>query len=222
MERASETVHERREPTYRIIPAAGFHILTPLYDCLSALFGLGRRFQRDIVERLALTGKERLLDVGCGSGRFLAEVKRRFPRIAATGIDADPAILGMAERHLTRLGYHADLQVARAEALPFPDASFEVAVCTLVFHHLPTQAKHSVLREIYRVLRPGGRFFLIDYGARARPRVPWWQRLFEHAEHLEDHVGGRLPTFVSQAGFVDVRRVHRRGLAIEYLVADKR
>src|SRR5262245_46543685 len=221
VQRETGAVEERQEQTYSIIPAAGFHSLTPLYDFLCVLFGLGRGFQREIVDRLALTGNERLLDIGCGSGTLLAEVKRRFPGVAATGIDADPAILRLAERRLTQLGYRADLLVTRAEALPFPDTSFEVAVSTLVFHHLPTQAKHGALREIYRVLRPAGRFLLVDFGARPRPIVPWWQRLFEHAEHLEDHVHGRLHAFVTQAGFVNVRRVHRRWPAIEYLAAEK-
>lgn len=216
----TQVAQERPAPAYPIIPAAGFHCLTPLYDFLCALFGLGRHFRRDIVERLTLRGDERLLDVGCGTGTFLAEVKRRFSGVVAVGIDPDPAVLRIAKRRLARSGYPADLEVARAEALPFPDAAFDVAASTLVFHHLPTQAKHAALQEVYRVLRPGGRFLLVDFGTRPAHKVPWWLR-FEHVEYLDDHVQGRLPAFLAQAGFVNVRCIHRRWPAIEYLAAEK-
>jgi ubiquinone/menaquinone biosynthesis C-methylase UbiE len=204
-----------------IIPAAGFHILTPCYEFACALFGLGRSFQRGVVDRLALTGAERLLDVGCGTGVLLAEVKRRCPNVAAVGVDADPAILLIARERLRHLGFEADLEMARADALPFSDDAFDQVVSTLVFHHLSTPVKRAALREIFRVLRPEGRFLLVDFGARPRQRVPWWQRLFEHVEHLEDHVRGRLSTFLTQAGFVNVRRMGGRWPAIDYVAAQK-
>lgn len=222
MKTETEAVQERREPNYPIIPAAGFHWLTPFYDLLCLPFGLGRRFQRGVAERLALTAGERLLDVGCGTGTLLTEVQRRVPGVVAVGVDPDPTILRIAARRLARRGCRADLQVARAEALPFPDASFDAAVSTLVLHHLPTPAKRAALREIHRVLRPGGRFLLVDFGERPGRKVPWWQRPFEHVEHLEDHVQGRLPAFLAQAGFVNVRCIHRRWPAVEYLAAEKR
>lgn len=221
MKTETEAAQERRESAYPIVPAAGFHWLTPFYDLLCLPFGLGRRFQRGVADRLALTGGERLLDVGCGTGTLLAEVKRRLPEVVVSGIDPDPAILRIAGQRLARRGCRAELQVARAEALPFPDAAFDVVVSTLVLHHLPTQAKHDALREIHRTLRPGGRFLLVDFGARPGRKVPWWQRLFEHVEHLEDHVQGRLPAFIGQAGLVNVRCIHRRWPAVEYLAAEK-
>ncbi|MFO0842310.1 MAG: class I SAM-dependent methyltransferase [Gemmataceae bacterium] len=221
MKAETEADQERREPDYPIVPGAGFHWLTPFYDLLCLPFGLGRRFQRGVADRLALTGGERLLDVGCGTGTLLAEVKRRFPGVVGAGIDPDPAILRIAGRRLARRGYEVDLQVARAEALPFPDAAFDVVVSTLVLHHLPTPAKHLALGEIFRTLRPGGRFLLVDFGARPERKVPWWQRLFENVEHLEDHVQGRLPAFIAQAGLVNVRCIHRRWPAVEYLAAEK-
>jgi ubiquinone/menaquinone biosynthesis C-methylase UbiE len=183
--------------------------------------GLGRSFQRDVLAQLGLSGNERLLDVGCGSGTFLAEILRRYPGVTGAGVDADPEILAIAKRRLRRHGTRFTLHVARAESLPFPDESFDVAVSTLTFHHLPTAAKRAALCEVYRVLRPGGWILLVDFGARPGRRVPWWQRLFETVEYLEDHIRGLLPGFVSDAGFVDVRPVRRRFPGVEYLAACK-
>lgn len=206
---------------YRILPAANRHWLTPFYDLLCELMGLGRGFQRSVLARLGLHGDERLLDVGCGSGTFLAETLRRYSGVTAVGVDADPEILAIAQRRLRRHRTRASLHIARAEALPFPDASFDAAVSTLTFHHLPTPAKRAALAEVYRVLRPGGRLLLVDFGVRPGRRVPWWEGLFETVEYLEDNVRGLLPGFVTDAGFTGVRPVHRRWPGIEYLAAEK-
>ena len=73
-------------------------------------------------------------------------------------------------------------------------------------------------------LDPGfsrGGILLVDFGGRPGRRVPWWQRLFETVEYLEDNVRGLLPGFLADAGFVDVRPVHRRFPGVEYLAAEK-
>ena len=140
---------------YPIIPAANRHWLTPLYDLGCELLGLGRAFQRDVLARLGLRGGERLIDLGGGTGTLLAETLRRHPGATAAGVDADPAVLAIAARRLSRYGTRAALHAARAEALPFPDGSFDVAVSTLAVHHLPTPAKRAAFAEVHRVLRPG-------------------------------------------------------------------
>lgn len=206
---------------YPILPAANRHWLTPFYDLLCELLGLGRRFQRSVLARLGLRGEERLIDVGCGTGTLLAETLRRHSGVTAAGVDADPEILAIAARRLRRYGARVTLHIARAEALPFPDASFDAALSTLTFHHLPTPAKRAALAEVYRVLRPGGRLLLVDFGTRPGRRVPWWEGLFETVEYLEDNVRGLLPGFVADAGFAGVQVIHRRWPGVEYLAAEK-
>lgn len=206
---------------YPIMPAASWHWLTPLYDLGCEWVGLGRTFRRDVLARLGLGGSERLLDVACGTGGLLAEVARRYPRVEAAGVDADPGILAIAARRLARWRGRVTLHATRAESLPFPDGTFDAAVSTLAFHHLPTPAKRAALGEILRVLRPGGRFLLADFGFTAGPRPPWWLRAVESVEYTGDQLRGRLPEYLAGAGFVGVRCVHRRWPAVEYLAAEK-
>ena len=206
---------------FPILPAAGWHWLTPVYDLGCELLGLGRRFRRDVVARLALSGGERLLDVGCGTGGLVAEVARRHPGVRPTAVDADPGILAIAARHLAPWGERVELHAARAESLPFPDGAFDVAVSTLAFHHLPAPAKHAALCEIWRVLRAGGRFLLADFGATAGHRVPWWLRAVEGVEFTADQFRGRLPAYLAAAGFAGVHVIHRRWPLVEYLAAEK-
>lgn len=206
---------------YPVLPAAGWHWLTPFYDLGCELLGLGRAFRRDVVVRLALGGDERVMDVGCGTGRLLAEVLRRHPGVEAAGLDADPGILALAARHLTRWSDRVTLHVGRAEAMTFADEVFDVAVSTLAFHHLPPPAKLAALGEVRRVLRPGGRLLLVDFSATSEQQVPWWLRALEKVEYTADQFRGRLPEFISAAGLVDVRHVCHRWPAVEYFVATK-
>jgi ubiquinone/menaquinone biosynthesis C-methylase UbiE len=152
------------------------------------------------------------LDLGCGTGTLLAEVKRACPSVRAAGVDADPAVLARAAR---RLGADSGLIAARAVALPFPGASFDLAVSTLMLHHLPTESKRAALGEVCRVLRPGGRFLLVDFATPRRYSGLWW-RVLERVEHVKDNRYGLIPRFLAEAGLVDVRRVHRRWPAVEF------
>jgi 2-polyprenyl-6-hydroxyphenyl methylase/3-demethylubiquinone-9 3-methyltransferase len=113
-------------------------------------------FER-VLERersLALRGRE-LLDVGCGGG-ILAE---EFARLGfeVTGIDSAPETIDTARAHAATSGLSIDYRVGAAEHLPFPDGSFDHVACCDVLEHVDDVER--VVREIARVLRPGGLFF---------------------------------------------------------------
>jgi ubiquinone/menaquinone biosynthesis C-methylase UbiE len=103
----------------------------------------------------------RLLDIACGTGQFLAEVKRNYPRLAVTGIDLSAPYLAVAKRQLAAWSRVA-LVEANAEALPLADASVDIVTCVYLFHELPRRARQSVAGEIRRVLKPGGKFVYVD------------------------------------------------------------
>jgi len=111
-----------------------------------------------------------VLDVAAGTGRFLTFVRDTLPHARVTALDLSPFYLAEAREghaHWEALrggdaqGSAAFVQAA-AEALPFPDASFDAVTCVYLLHELPPDARQAVARELARVLRPGGVCVLVD------------------------------------------------------------
>jgi ubiquinone/menaquinone biosynthesis C-methylase UbiE len=101
----------------------------------------------------------RVLDVGCGTGRFLRAAALQWPQAELTGVDPAPRMIAEAGRLNPRL----DFKFGMAESLPVEDRSVDLVVSSMSFHHWADQQK--ALGEIVRVLVPGGRFCLADHTA---------------------------------------------------------
>lgn len=119
------------------------------------------------------------LEVGCGTGFFLLNLKLAGVLDEGHVTDLSPGMVEVAVRNGASLGFDISGRVADAESLPYPDDSFDLVVGHAVLHHIPdvTQA----LREVLRVLKPGGRFVFAGeptrYGdviARRLSRLTWW------------------------------------------------
>jgi len=147
---------------YHPVKAFNYDFLTPFYDTILNLIGFGQGQREKIVRLLNLKPGEKFLDVGCGTGSLLKVARKLHPDNEMVGIDIDKKILEIAKKKLDSIGI--TLINTGAENLPFPDNSFDVVVSTLIFHHLPTEIKLKALSEIKRVLKPDGRFLLVDFG----------------------------------------------------------
>lgn len=100
-----------------------------------------------------------VLDVGCGNGYVLSKYAAEGARV--TGIDVTPTGIDISRKRFEMLGLDGDLRVADAQNMPFEDDSFD-CVCSMgVLHHVPDTAK--AVREIWRVLKPGGRLIIMMY-----------------------------------------------------------
>jgi ubiquinone/menaquinone biosynthesis C-methylase UbiE len=138
------------------------------YDFFVRLMTLGREGAfRDRILRLArLEPGEAVLDVGCGTGTLAIAAKRQIGAAGkAQGIDASPEMLARAAKKARRAGMDVAFMQAPAQALPFPDASFDVVLTSVMLHHLPRPGRAQCAREMRRVLRPGGRVLAVDFAA---------------------------------------------------------
>ena len=98
-----------------------------------------------------------LVDVACGAGAMLADLKRTFPRAKVIGLDLSAAYVEEARR---RSG--APAVQGAGERLPFGDGSLDAVTCVYLFHELPPKVRPVVARELARVLKPGGVLALAD------------------------------------------------------------
>jgi ubiquinone/menaquinone biosynthesis C-methylase UbiE len=103
----------------------------------------------------------RLVDIGCGTGQFLREVKTNFPRLRVTGLDLSPHYLAVARRRLEPWS-RVRLVEGAAEAMPFADREFDAAIAIYLFHELPPPVRRAAAGEIARILKPGGTLVLVD------------------------------------------------------------
>jgi ubiquinone/menaquinone biosynthesis C-methylase UbiE len=180
--RRRQTTHEvltehtsRRRPDYYL---QNFHFQSggwltedsaERYDTqVEVLFrGTANAMRRQALPPLAeaLAGRDqrqfRLIDLGCGTGRFLDFVKQAWPRLPALGLDLSAAYVRHARRHLARWA-RLNLVVANAEAIPARDRSCDAVTSIFMMHELPPDVRRTVIGEAARVLKPGGRLILID------------------------------------------------------------
>lgn len=105
--------------------------------------------------------KVQVLDLACGTGRFMSQVMTAMPKLQLTGLDLSPPYAQAARKHVQRWP-HVDVVEGAAEALPFADSSFDHLISIYLFHELPPRVRPQVLAEAVRVLKPGGTFIIAD------------------------------------------------------------
>lgn len=198
------------------LPAAGRDWALPLYDPLVKLLGADVA-RRALLEQAALGSAHRILDVGCGTGTLVTQIKRLYPLAEVVGLDPDPKALERARKKATRGRLSIAFDQGFSDELPYPDASFDRVFSAFMFHHLREQDKEKTLREIRRVLEPGGSLHLLDFKG-AEPREGSWLAGRIHSIHqLRDNSAGRILTLMNNAGLVDSRQVSDGALLLGHL-----
>lgn len=173
--RGTDAADPERFPTYY---RQNFHYQTDgwlsdesaeIYDTqVEALFtGAADAMRRAALAEIAqeLKGRDqrgvRLLDLACGTGRFLGQVMETFPKLQASGLDLSPNYAARA-RTLVKAWPQVEIIEGQAERLAIEDASLDVVVCIYLFHELPPRVRPQVMAEIARVLKPAGLFVFAD------------------------------------------------------------
>jgi demethylmenaquinone methyltransferase/2-methoxy-6-polyprenyl-1,4-benzoquinol methylase len=154
-----------------------FAPLGPTYDRYARLLSLGQDplWRRFLVSRVGVGADALVLDVATGTGAVALELVRRFG-CRVVGIDRSPGMLGVARARVRAEGLESriELHEGRAEALPFDDGSFDGLTVTYLLRYVDDPA--ATLRELARVVRPGGTVAMLEFGVpQTRPLRALWE-----------------------------------------------
>ncbi len=187
----------------RYIPALSFKWLTPLYDPLLKWVMREETFKRKLVQQSSIQPQMKVLDLGCGTGTLTLMLKRAHPEAHITGVDGDSEVLDIA-RDKSR---NTDIQwdEGLAPSLPYPDSVFDRVVTSLVIHHLVTDDKRLTFKEIFRVLKPRGELYVLDFGAPHSSLTRFMTSYMRRLEETADNFDGLIPRFVTESGFGGVK-----------------
>lgn len=213
--------------TDRYVPAAGLAAFTRSYDAVLALTMRESRWRpvlaNQVLEGLPEAGT--VVEVGSGTGTLAITLAQSRTDATVIGIDGDPEVQALATR---KPGADAvSWREGLAGRLALPDASADRVVMSLLLHHLDLEGKLQALREACRVLRPGGRLHVADWGRAHDPvmRTAFFVlQLIDGFDGTRDHAAGRLPAIVRDGGFATVqtrKRLRTTWGSLELLQADR-
>lgn len=191
-----------------------------LYDLLLLAMTRGRegRYREQLLDLAQIADGRSVLDIGCGTGTLAIAASRRVqPHGSVCGVDVSASMIAAAQRKRRAFAPNTSLRFLAAEAvtLPFADAMFDAAMIVTVMHMLPEPEHSLALQEASRVLRPGGRLLLVDYGG--PQRTGWVAHHHLHRAFDLDSLTPLLPG----ARLVEADSGPLGWLSLQYLLATK-
>jgi SAM-dependent methyltransferase len=207
-----EKTEDAAETDAKYIPAARWRVFTRVYDPVLAITLRERHWRNLMVDRVDADLPEGgvSVDLGCGTGTFAIALAARRPDAELIGVDGDAEILDRARRKPGAAGI--EWRQGLAQELPVADASADVLTTSLVLHHLLPEDKGAALAEAARVLKPGGRLHVADWGKPQDPLIGaafFVSQAIDGFDRTRDHRAGRLPELFARAGFGSVERYGR-------------
>jgi len=200
--------------TAEFVPALRFKWATGLYDGVIEYSTRGHRLRTLSVQAIAPKAGEAILDLGCGTGGLTIALAEDEPHAAIAGYDIDPDILEIALEKAAKLKGEnriafEKVNVSDPTSIPLSDIGrFNCVTSSLVFHHLTRDQKKNAMKSALALLRPGGRFVLIDWGPGANFFLKyafWLVRLLDGLAVTSDNAKGKMPELLAEAGFSNVK-----------------
>jgi demethylmenaquinone methyltransferase / 2-methoxy-6-polyprenyl-1,4-benzoquinol methylase len=157
-----------------------FASIAPRYDFLNHLLSFGQdiRWRNHAVRRMHFFQTFRCLDVATGTGDVALAVSRKYPQVSITGVDFSPAMIALAQKKGQKSRYlsHVDFQHGDATCLDFPDHSFDVVIVSFGIRNIPD--KKTALKEMTRVLVPGGQLMILEMVSQQERYFQKWYQTY--------------------------------------------
>lgn len=187
-------------------PALGYSALTPIYDLAIAALTREKTWRTELLERIRPSQDDRILDVGCGTGSLAIGMKTINAQCEIHGIDPDAAVLARARKKAKA----ANVDITFHNGFLNPNmlaqlGRFSKIVSSLVFHQTALDSKRDILDSMRKLLLPGGKLYVADYGLQ---RTPLMRTLFRYTVQAIDGVtdtqhnaDGCMPELIATSGF---------------------
>jgi ubiquinone/menaquinone biosynthesis C-methylase UbiE len=152
----------------------------------------------------------RVLDLACGTGRTLKQIRGTLPEASLFGVDLSPAYLRKANQLLSQIpGELPQLLQANAEELPYLNNYFHGISCVFLFHELPPEVRQQVIEQCFRVLQPGGTFVICDSiqlsdSPELAPAMRNFSAMF-HEPYYRNYTTDNMVERLEKAGFASVQ-----------------
>ena len=190
-------------------PLAGY-----IYHYGTLNFHMGHNNQDEIQSYFAgaaptpADGKvRRILDFGTSAGQSAVALKRRFPDAEVWGIDVGGPMVHYAHMRTVRMGEEVHYRQALAEDSGFPDNYFDMVTSRIVLHEVPNVKNTEIMKEVARVLRPGGTYFPVDFFTANKPTTTayglfrrWWDHRWNGEVWALEHMDYDLAADLEAAG----------------------
>lgn len=191
-------------------PTAGYDRLLRLYDPYMRWVAREETFKRRLVQEAQVASGHRVLDLGCGTGTMTLLIKRLHSAAKVCGLDGDPKALAIARRKAEQAQAAITFDQGFSYSLPYPNASFDRVLASLLFHHLTRAHKMQTLSEVLRILKPGGTLHIVDLGKPPNSIGAYLINLIHLEEQIRDNIEGRMVTLLQDADFVGAQESRRR------------
>ena len=157
-------------------------------------------WNREAVIKAVVGNPSKILDLGCGTGSTTIMLKQTFPNAEVVGLDLSPQMLVMSEYKARQLGLKIEWIHGTAETTRFADGEFDVVTASLLFHETPPNISQAVLKEAYRLLKPGGQVIILDGHQKTLRNTTWLSDIFEEP-YIKEYAAGSVDAWLGQAGF---------------------
>ena len=186
------------------IAALKFKSLTSYFDIFLRSLMQEVKIKNQFIEFAQVKREEKILDFGCGTGNLLFMLAARYPNNELIGVDIDENILKIAHEKLLNKNMIIHLDNYNGTKLPYEDNHFDKVLSSLVIHHISTENKLLIFEELRRVIKPGGKIFILDFAKQKSIYSKTIVQILRKLEPIDDNIKGLIPHILKKAEFHNV------------------